>query len=146
MKTEYQNPKDLSKPGSYTHVVSVAGAARLVYVSGQVAWGADGALVGKGDMRAQSEQVFRNVTNALKAAGAGWGDVIKLNGYMVDMNPAAVAAYREVRAGFLKAGRFPASTLVGVTRLVQDDLLLEVEVVAALEEKNAPGKAKKKKR
>ncbi len=146
MKTEYQNPKDLSKPGSYTHVVSVAGAAKLVYVSGQVAWGADGSVVGKGDMRAQSEQVFRNVTNALKAAGAGWDDVIKLNGYMVDMNPAAVTAYREVRSGFLKAGRFPASTLVGVTRLVQDDLLLEVEVVAALGEKNAPGKAKKKKR
>ena len=92
MKKEYLNPKDLSKPGAYTHAVSVAGAAKLVYVSGQVSYGADGSIVGKGDMRAQSEQVFKNLTNALKAAGAAWGDVVKLNGYMVDMNADAVVA------------------------------------------------------
>ncbi len=144
MKKEYLNPKDLSKPGAYTHAVSVAGATRLVYVSGQVSYGADGSIVGKGDMRAQSEQVFKNVTNALKAAGAGWGDVVKLNGYMVDMNAGAVATYREVRSRFLKAGQFPASTLVGVTRLVQDELLLEVEVVAAVDNARPAKKAKKK--
>jgi enamine deaminase RidA (YjgF/YER057c/UK114 family) len=109
-----------------------------------VSWGADGSIVGKGDMRAQSEQVFKNLTNALKAAGAAWGDVVKLNGYMVDMNADAVAAYREVRSRFLKAGQFPASTLVGVTRLVQEDLLLEVEVVAAVADKKTPAKKKKR--
>jgi enamine deaminase RidA (YjgF/YER057c/UK114 family) len=144
MKKEYQNPGDLSKPGAYTHVVSVTGGGKLVYVSGQVSWGADGAIVGKGDMRAQSEQVFKNLTNALKAAGAAWGDVVKLNGYMVDMNADAVAAYREVRSRFLKAGQFPASTLVGVTRLVQEDLLLEVEVVAAVADQKTPAKKKKR--
>ena len=142
MKKEYQNPPALSKPGAYTHVVSTAGAAKIVHVSGQVSWAADGSVVGRGDMRAQSEQVFRNVTSALKAAGAGWDDVVKMNGYMVDLNPQNVAAYREVRAGFLKPGRFPASTLVGVTRLVQEELLLEVEVVALLEARAAPAKAK----
>jgi enamine deaminase RidA (YjgF/YER057c/UK114 family) len=132
MKTEYQNPKDLSKPGSYTHVVSVAGAAKLVYVSGQVAWGADGSVVGKGDMRAQSEQVFENLGHALRAAGCGWRDVVKMNGYMVGMNAERVGAYREVRQRFLKEGALPASTLVGVEALVHPDLLLEVEVVAAV--------------
>ena len=150
MKKEYQNPPALSKPGAYSHVVSAAGAGKIVYVSGQVSWAADGSVVGKGDMRAQSEQVFKNVTSALKAAGAGWDDVVKMNGYMVDMNPQNLAAYREVRAGFLQPGRFPASTLVGVTRLVQEELLLEVEVVALLEAtrppSNAKAKAKKKKR
>jgi enamine deaminase RidA (YjgF/YER057c/UK114 family) len=144
MKKEYLNPSDLSKPGAYTHVVSVAGGGKLVYVSGQVSWGADGSIVGKGDMRAQSEQVFKNLTNALKAAGAAWGDVVKLNGYMVDMNADAVAAYREVRSRFLKAGQFPASTLVGVARLVQEDLLLEVEVVAAVADKKTAAKKKKR--
>jgi enamine deaminase RidA (YjgF/YER057c/UK114 family) len=81
MKTEYVNPKTLSKPGAYTHMVSAAGAEKLVYVSGQVSYAADGSVLGKGDIRAQSEQVFANVTEALKAGGAGWGDVIKLNGY-----------------------------------------------------------------
>ena len=86
------------------------------------------------------------MTNALKAGGASWGDVVKLNGYMVDMSPEAVAAYREVRMRFLRPGQFPASTLVGVTRLVHDDLLLEVEAVAALGRGKPPAKRKKKKR
>ena len=146
MKKDYLNPKALSKPGAYTHVVSVEGAGKLVYVSGQVSFGVDGSVVGKGDIRAQSEQVFANVTSALKAAGASWSDVVKLNGYMVDMSTDAVAAYREVRMRFLKAGQLPASTLVGVTRLVHEDLLLEVEAVAALGPARALSKAKKKKR
>jgi enamine deaminase RidA (YjgF/YER057c/UK114 family) len=145
MKKDYLNPKTLSKPGAYTHAVSAEGATKLVYVSGQVSFGLDGSVVGKGDIRAQSEQVFANVTAALKAAGASWSDVVKLNGYMVDMSTEAVAAYREVRMRFLKAGELPASTLVGVTRLVHEDLLLEVEAVAALGAK-PPAKAKKKKR
>jgi enamine deaminase RidA (YjgF/YER057c/UK114 family) len=107
--------------------------------------GVDGSVVGRGDMRAQSEQVFANMTSALKAAGASWSDVVKLNAYMVNMSTDAVAAYREVRTRFLKAGQLPASTLVGVTRLVHEDLLLEVEAVAALAGRPA-SKAKKKKR
>jgi enamine deaminase RidA (YjgF/YER057c/UK114 family) len=144
MKKEYRNPRELSKPGSYTHVVSVSGARKLVYVSGQVSYAADGSVVGKGDIRAQSEQVLKNVSAALKAAGASWDDVVKLNTYMVGVNAEALAAYREVRARYLKAGGFPASTLVGVTRLVQDELLLEVEVVAAIGSAWPAKKAKKK--
>ena len=83
-------------------------------------------------MRAQSEQVFGNVSAALKAAGAGWDDVIKMNGYMVGMSLERVTAYREVRSRYLKEGALPASTLVGVAALVHPDLLLEVEVVAAV--------------
>ena len=149
MKKEYLNPKELNTPRFYTHAVSASGAGKLVYVSGQVSWDASGNVVGKGDMRAQSEQVFRNVGAALKAAGAGWDDVIKMNGYMVGMHAERVSAYREVRQRFLKQGALPASTLVGVERLVDPDLLLEVEVVAVTGQAAAPlkkAKAKKKKR
>ena len=130
MKKEYINPKELGTPRFYTHAVAITGGGRLVYVSGQVAYDRDGKVVGKGDMRAQSVQVFENVTHALRAAGAGWEDVIKMNGYMVGLSPANVAAYREVRSKYLKA--LPASTLVGVDSLVEADLLLEVEVIAAV--------------
>jgi len=132
MKKDYLNPKELNQPKFYTHAVAAEGARKLVYVSGQVSWDAAGAVVGKGDMRAQSEQVFRNLTAALKAAGAGWGDIVKMNGYMVGMNAERVSAYREVRQRYLKEGALPASTLVGVEALVHPDLLLEVEVIAAL--------------
>jgi enamine deaminase RidA (YjgF/YER057c/UK114 family) len=132
MKKQYTNPKELSTPRFYTHAVSAEGPGKLVYVSGQVSWDAGGNVVGKGDMRAQSEQVFRNVGAALKAAGAGWSDVIKMNGYMVGLSAERVGAYREVRQRYLQEGALPASTLVGVEALVHPDLLLEVEVVAVV--------------
>ena len=135
MNKQYTNPKELSVPRFYSHAVSVAGSAKVVFISGQVAWDANGKVVGKGDMRAQSEQVFNNVAAALAAAGARWDDVVKMNGYMVGMHGERVAAYREVRQRFLKKDALPASTLVGVERLVDPELLLEVEVVAAVKKK-----------
>jgi enamine deaminase RidA (YjgF/YER057c/UK114 family) len=147
MKKQYLNPKEMSTPRFYSHAVTAEGTGKLVYVSGQVSWDAAGNVVGKGDMRAQAEQVFKNVEAALKVAGAGWSDVIKMNGYMVGMHGERVAAYREVRQRFLKEGALPASTLVGVERLVDPELLLEVEVVAVTgKATRPPRKAKKKKR
>ncbi len=132
MKKRYLNPKELFDPRFFTHTVAVEGATALVYVSGQVSYDRDGAVVGKGDMRAQAEQVFASLAHNLKAAGANWLDVVKMNAYMVGLTPENLNQYREVRARYLDAAAMPASTLVGVTRLVHDDLLLEVEVVAAL--------------
>jgi enamine deaminase RidA (YjgF/YER057c/UK114 family) len=147
MKKQYLNPKELNTPRFYTHAVTAEGTGKLVYVSGQVSWDASGNVVGKGDMRAQSEQVFSNIGAALKAAGAGWDDVVKMNGYMVGMHAERVTAYREVRQRFLKPDALPASTLVGVERLVDPDLLLEVEIVAVAAvgaAKKAPSKKKKR--
>ena len=143
MKTERLNPKGVFESPYFTHTVAVTGATKLVYVSGQVSYDQAGAVIGKGDMRAQTEQVFQSLARNLKAAGATWDDVIKVNGYMVGMTPEAIAAYREGRTKFLK--KLPASTLVGVPSLVHPDLLLEVEVVAALGAK-PPAKKRKKKR
>jgi enamine deaminase RidA (YjgF/YER057c/UK114 family) len=132
MKRRNLNPKALFDPRFFTHTVAVEGAATLVFVSGQVSYDRDGIVVGKGDMRVQAEQVFASLANNLKAAGATWLDVVKMNGYMVGMKPESVNQYREVRARYLDPAAMPASTLVGVERLVHDDLLLEVEVIAAL--------------
>jgi 2-iminobutanoate/2-iminopropanoate deaminase len=133
MNRQYVNPKELgAAPRAYSHAVSIAAPAKLVYVSGQISLGADGEVIGKGDMRRQCEQVFENVATVLRASGAGWGDVVKMNAYMVGMSDENVALFREVRARYLAAGQVPASTFVGITRLVRPELLIEVEVVAAL--------------
>jgi len=133
MEKKYVNPKELgAAPKFYSHAVTLDGPGKRIFVSGQVAWGPDGKVVGVGNMRAQAEQVFKNLTNVLRAAGAGWDDVVKMNGYMVGVTPENLAAYREVRQGYLKAGKLPASTLVGVSALVQPELLLEIEVVAVV--------------
>ncbi len=58
--------------------VSVATAGRIVCVSGQVARDADGQPVGGGDLAAQVEQAYTNLTLALEGAGAGFDDVAKL--------------------------------------------------------------------
>jgi enamine deaminase RidA (YjgF/YER057c/UK114 family) len=131
MKIRYHNPEALYEPRFFTHAVSAEDASRLVYVSGQVSYDRDGITLGK-DMREQCEQVFKSLTHALKAAGTGWKDVVKINGYMVNLNPADVNVYREVRSRYIDMERMPASTLVGVERLVHEDLLLEVEVIAAV--------------
>ena len=133
MKKQYVNPKELgAAPKFYSHAVTVSGQGKLIYVSGQVSSGPDGKVVGAGDMRAQCDQVFKNLTNVLRGAGATWSDIIKMNSYMVSLNAENVAAFRETRGGYLKPGQMPASTLVGVTSLVQPELLLEVEVLAAV--------------
>jgi enamine deaminase RidA (YjgF/YER057c/UK114 family) len=146
MRKQYLNPKEIFQSPFFTHTVSVSGAAKIIYVSGQVSYDRDGFVIGKDDIRAQSEQVFKCLTHNLRAAGATWSDVIKLNGYMVKMNGDAVNLYREVRSRYLDPKRMPASTLIGVKRLAHEDLLLEVEVIAAVAEAAPPKKARKKKR
>jgi enamine deaminase RidA (YjgF/YER057c/UK114 family) len=151
VKRHNVNPKELYDPRFFTHAVAVEGDARLVHVSGQVSYDRDGIVVGEGDMRAQCEQVFKSLTHSLRGAGATWADVIKVNGYMVGMNSEAVMVYREVRSRHLSRAQMPASTLVGVHRLVHEDLLIEVEVVAAVSSKKkdapkTPAKAAKRRR
>ena len=132
MKKKYLNPKALFDPRFFTHTVAVSGDFTLAFVAGQVSYDRDGVVVGKGDIRAQSEQVFKSLTHNLKAAGAAWRDVVKMNAYMVRATPEMVNIYREVRSRYLDPKALPASTLIGIERLVHDDLLLEVEVVAAV--------------
>jgi enamine deaminase RidA (YjgF/YER057c/UK114 family) len=145
MKTQYLNPTALYEPRFFTHAVSIEDGDKLVFVSGQVSYDRDGIVMGKGDVREQCEQVFKSLSHALRAAGASWSDVVKMNGYMVDMAPAALNVFREVRARYLDGKRMPASTLVGVERLVHEDLMLEVELVAAVSRKKAkPAKPAKK--
>ena len=120
------NPAGLYPPNGYTHVVEATGG-RTVYISGQVPMDAKGNVVGAGDFRAQATQVFENLKTALTAAGAGFGDVVKSNYYVLDMTN--IGVLREVRAKYVGAAP-PASTLVEVKRLANDAFLVEIEVVA----------------
>ena len=123
------NPPTLSKPTGYTHIVEVAGPAKTVYISGQIAFDKDGQIVGAGDMKAQAEQVFKNLEIALKAAHAKFSDVVKMNTYVTDMDQAP--AVREVRARYFGEAT-PASTLVQVVHLARPALMLEIEVIAVI--------------
>lgn len=124
------NPPGLSTPTGYSHVVSARGG-RTVYIAGQVAFDAKGQLVGKGDLSAQTRQVFANLDTALKAAGATFNDVVKVNYYMLDT--AQVQVVRDIRTKYFTT-ELPASTLVQVPRLANADFLIEIEVIAVVAE------------
>ncbi len=129
----YLFPEALAKPPTYTQVVEITGPARTVYISGQLGTDRDGKVVGApGDFRAQAVQVFENLTAALAAVGAGFEHVVKLNSYLADI--AHLPILREVRAGYLAAGKLPASTTLGGFRFAREGALLEVEAVAMLPE------------
>lgn len=132
MPIQRLNPPSLSKPTGYSHATLVT-AGRQVHVSGQLALNASGEIVGKGDIAAQTEQVYQNLKAALSAAGADMRHVFKLVTYVVDLTPARAAEIRKVRLAHMTEGDYPASTMVGTTALVHPDFLIEVEAIALLD-------------
>ncbi len=108
----------------FTHVVTVG---RLVFVSGCVAYGPDGKIVGGSDVVAQARQVHENIKKCLSAAGATFADVCKVTVFVKNM--ADREAINTVRREYFGASR-PASTLVEVSRFTQPECLLEIEAVA----------------
>jgi reactive intermediate/imine deaminase len=129
MPIKRTNPPTLSAPTGYTHVVEVTGPVKTIYVAGQVALDKDGKVVGAADMKAQTEQVFKNLEAALGAAGAHFADVVKMNTYVTDI--AQAPAIREVRARYFTTAP-PASTFVQVAALARPELLIEIEVIAVI--------------
>jgi reactive intermediate/imine deaminase len=124
------NPDGMSAPvGPYAHVVSAPPGGRLVYCAGAVAFDADGEVVGKGDIVAQTRQVMENLRQALSAAGATFADVVKVTNYVTDASqwPQVLP----VRAEYLTEP-FPASTFVQVSALMFPNLLIEIEAVAVV--------------
>ncbi len=134
VRRQHINPPGLIAPGArgYTHVVAVSGG-RTVYVAGQVAFNAQGEVVGKGDLRAQARQAYENLRLALAGANASLKDLVKLNTYVVNLKADDVRVLREVRAEALKDVTPPTSTLVGVQALASPDFLIEVEAIAVVD-------------
>ena len=114
-------------PFGYSHVVD-SPAGRIVYISGQVPLDREGQLVGEGDVDAQTRQVFENLTRALEAADAAWGDVVKLNYFLTDLTQ--ITSVRAIRDQYVDTERPPASTLVMVSGLFRPDVMVEIEAVA----------------
>ena len=132
MTREFHNPPTLSRTNGWTHVVSSIGG-RTIHVSGQVGINAAGEVVGGGDLGRQTEQAFENIRSALTAVGATFQDVVNTRIYVVGLKPEHVPIIRQVRSRFVDATHPPASTLVGVTALVGDQWLIEIEAMAVTE-------------
>jgi 2-iminobutanoate/2-iminopropanoate deaminase len=128
---QFINPPEVAKPPGYTHAVVISGN-KLVYLSGQVALNTHGDLVGKDDFRAQVTQVFENIKLALSAAGTTPAHLIKLNYFVVGLDPDKLKIIREVRDRYVNTAEPPASTLVGVAHLFREGFDIEIEGVAVI--------------
>jgi len=119
-------PASVQARGSYSPGWEVSGG-RLIYVAGQIPWDADGQTVAKGDVAAQTRQVFANIAAVLAESGATMDDVIKLTIFSADIS------YRntinQVRSETFTEP-YPASTQVAVAALVDPDWTVEIEAVA----------------
>jgi enamine deaminase RidA (YjgF/YER057c/UK114 family) len=125
------NPSTLATPPGYTHVVEIT-QGKTVFIAGQVALDQSGKIVGSQDFRAQTQQVFENLKAALAAVGTDFTHVVKLNMYVIDISQLPIL--REVRDRYVNTHTPPASTLVEVRRLANEDFLIEIEAVAHLPE------------
>jgi enamine deaminase RidA (YjgF/YER057c/UK114 family) len=131
MDKRFINPEGLLRPGAYTPAIRVSGGT-TVYVSGQVSQDAQGNGVGKGDLLAQTEQVYKNLGIALAGAGATFADVVKLNVYVVGYQPEHRALLQSVREKHVSKDKPPASTLIGVQALARAEFLVEIEAIAVM--------------
>jgi enamine deaminase RidA (YjgF/YER057c/UK114 family) len=130
----FQNPSTIAKPSGYTHVVEATSPGRIVYIAGQLGLDLDNKIVGApGDFRAQAEQTFINLKNALAAAGIGFEHVVKLNNYLTDM--AHLGIFREVRDRHIDTSAPPASTTIAISGLARPGALIEIEAVAVVPDK-----------
>lgn len=132
-RVQYLNPEGLHKNPAYTQVVTVTGPTKTVYVGGQNAVDASGNIVGKGDIAAQTEQVFRNLEAALAAGGASLEHSIKWTIYLVQGQPLepGFAVYQRVWGDRPNP---PLVTGLFVAGLAHPDFLIELEAVAVVAE------------
>ncbi len=127
------NPDGLSKNPAFTNVIVVTGQVKTLYIGGQDAVDASGMIVGKGDIRKQTEQVFSNLQAALKAGGAGLENVIKWNVYIVQGQPIQ-PAFEVFQNVWGRRPDPPAITGVFVFGLANPDFLVEMDAVAVVPE------------
>ena len=133
VRVQYINPRSLHHNPAFTNVVTVSGPAKTIYVGGQNSVDTSGAIVGKGDFKAQSEQILKNIQAALAAGGAQLEHVVKWNMYVVQG--------QNLQEGFAAFQRVwgdrpnpPAISMAFVAGLAHPDFLAEIDAIAVVPE------------
>lgn len=130
---QHLNPEGLHRNPAFSQAVVVSGDARTVYIGGQNAVDVSGKIVGKGDLRVQTEQALHNLQTALAAGGAGLEQVVKWNIYVVQGQSvqAGLEAFQQVWG---QRSNPPAISVLFVAALAHPDFLVEIDAVAVITE------------
>jgi 2-iminobutanoate/2-iminopropanoate deaminase len=129
MPTRTIQPKGLSDPRPRYSQGILAEGGRLLFIAGQTASDAQGNVVGKGDIKAQTRQVFENIKAVLEAAGGSFDNMVMTTTYITDRKYRE--GYNEVRRDVYKKDP-PTSTLVIVSGLANEDYMIEIAGIAVL--------------
>ena len=128
------NPATVAAPKGYSHAAEIdLGTCKMLIISGQVAFDSEGHLVGPGDYEKQTEQVFLNIKHIIESAGGTMDNLVKIGIYTCDVGQ--IQAIRTARDKFINTKTPPASTLVEVSKLFRDDVLVEIEATAVIPKK-----------
>lgn len=127
----FMNPSEVVRANGYSQAAVIdLGTSKMVILSGQVPLNVKGELIGKDNFGQQAEQVFINIQKMIAAAGGKMSDIVKLSYFILDTKN--LKTLRAVRDKYIDVQHPPASTLVQVSGLYRDDVLLEVEATAVI--------------
>lgn len=102
---------------------------RLIWISGQLSFDEKESFVGKGNMRAQTEQVLKNIKGVLEKLGGTMDDIVQVTVFVKEMG--SLKDIHDVRLKYFKEP-YPTSTLIEVKGFVHPDALIEINAMAAL--------------
>lgn len=136
MSVEYINPNELHRNPAFSQVVITQANSRTIYVGGQNSVDSSGAIVGKGDIGQQAQQVFKNLEIALSSAGAQIDHVIKWNIYIVQ-GQSPKPGFEEFQRVWGNRPNPPLITVLFVAGLANPDFLMEIDAIAVIPEASA---------
>lgn len=121
------NPWTWQDALGFSQCLRVDGGGSVLFLAGQSAVSADGALVGEGDFEAQARQVFENLRTVLEQAGADFSAVVKVVIYLTDIRH--LGDYERIASDYLPQPK-PVGTALGVAALAVPGMLIEVDATA----------------
>ena len=134
MEKQHINPDGIYKHHAFTRVVSVTGPMKLIFIAGQTPSDENYQCVAPGDYRAQYLKVMENLEIQLTAAGATWDDVVYRRAFVIDVDEFLRVNADPGTPKFDKPDLPPPSTLIGVTRLSSPEFLLEIDLMAIVDD------------
>ncbi len=117
---------------AFSQGVTAPSGGQTLYLAGLTAWDSAMQVVGKDDFKVQLRQCFKNIKAVVSGAGGKMTDVVRLTYFVKDMDINKAMAVVEVVKEFFPENKYPAGSLIGVEKLVEDAFWVEIEATAVI--------------